>query len=149
MDKTRKSKIQLDKAYNVYNCKTGKFLGNTASISDEISQAEGILYALLPYQVSAVSVTGVPATGAKRGMVLPLSISIAAKGEKLGDHVVHVNVYSPEGTLQKHLSKNITSKAGAAVYNLCLPFNSKAGSWKVEALDSASGVSGTLEIKAE
>ena len=149
VEKTRKFKIQLDKAYNVYNCKTGKFLGNTASISDEISQAEGILYALLPYQVSAVSVTGVPATGAKRGMVLPLSISIAAKGEKLGDHVVHVNVYSPEGTLQKHLSKNITSKAGAAVYNLCLPFNSKAGSWKVEALDSASGVSGTLEIKAE
>lgn len=70
-----------------------------------------------------------------------IEYSVRLKTESPGCHVVRITVKNPDGIAQKHYSRNLIVRNGAATDIVPLALSDKAGSWRIHAMDVATGSS--------
>jgi hypothetical protein len=103
------------------------------------------VYALLPYQVSGVTVTGRAA--AQQGQALELKLAVvAAGGATPGTHVLHLALTGPDGKERPWYAQNVVAKSGQATVTVPLACNDAPGTWTVTATDMATKTTGKLQV---
>lgn len=141
--------LHPDKRYHVYEIPGNKYLGLTEKIPVSPVKTRGTLYALLPYEVKDVSLAlqkNTVTAGEDLTMVIAVS---SAEGQTAGDHVVRIEVYTPEGEECEYWTENAVTEKGAYVKKLATALNEKTGDWRVKVTDTVSGryAEKTFEVK--
>ena len=141
------ARVELSAPTIVYDMRMGKQIGSGAMTGWNVtlSRKRPLLYALLPYMVTKVTAMA-PAT-ARAGRVVPLTASVTVSTEKLGYHVVRLNVFAP-GAKRPHrqYSQNISCPGGAGQTVIPFALNDPLGEWRLELRDVATGTKVTREL---
>jgi len=130
--------IDLAEGGHVYDVRAGEYLGETDTIEARLATGVAALYAVLPYRVAGVTVECAATIAA--GERLRVRCAVAAEGAAPGDHVVHVELADPEGTVIRPYAANVLAAGGAGEVEFALPLNARPGEWTVSAREVASGV---------
>ncbi|HRU05284.1 MAG TPA: beta-galactosidase, partial [Candidatus Brocadiia bacterium] len=138
--------LVLPKPFEVYESRSGKYLGKTAKIEDRFARGLARVYALLPYRVEKVTLSG--GASATAGQAVKVNIGLATSGGPAGTHVAHLSVSGPDGKERPWYAQNVVVKEGRAEAVIPLAFNDPAGEWKVVVRDVATGVEGAMSFRA-
>ena len=162
--------VQLERPYHVYDVRQGKYAGVTDQISTKIAPGEALLYALLPYRVTGVSVQG-PAevtlgqqasfhaavsTSVSKSGSTSVSTSVSTPVPAEGDggetpgaelHCFRVEVISPSGEVVKEYAQNVLAPEGAAGFSVPFALSDAEGVWQLSIKDIATGVTAQSEVK--
>ena len=145
-------RIHFNQTAYVYDVRAGKALGRTDSVTTVLPPGETAVYALLPYQVSNVEVS-VPRTAIPVGKEVPVRVHVkraapqnADSTVQPGDHILHVEVFRPDGSSVQPYAQNVLAVHGAAVLNVPLALNDPPGRWRVEVRDVLSGCRAVAEF---
>ena len=137
--------IELPRAAHLYELSAGgKYLGRQAVASLDLRETAHALLALLPYRVDRVSLAAGPA---RLGRELPLDFRLHVSSGEPVKHVVHLDVYRPDGSRHYSYSRNFAFRAGRWTGGVPLALNDPAGKWMIRARDVTSGM--TAETAAE
>jgi hypothetical protein len=136
-------RIELPRSAHVYDIRRRRYLGHTDHV--EVPQGNGgvALYALLPRPVNRVTVR--VASEAQLGSAVSYEVE-ADDGAPAFRHVFAVRVYGPDGRLRHMYGTNVEGPSGAACGSFRLAWNDAPGTWRVEAVDAATGVSGEAVV---
>jgi len=124
-----------------YDVRAGRCLGQGSVLRTDIAPGEVRLLASLPYQVSALDVSG--PENARRGQAVEFAASVKAAGETaVGTHVLRLEVIGPDGAVVDYYGRNLDAPEGKAVFSLPLALDDTPGVWRARVRDVASGVRG-------
>lgn len=141
--------LALPAAAQVYDARAGRYLGRTDSLTADLRPGQGTVYALLPYRVTGVEVTG--PERAIAGTVATLTAQVRSSAPTPGDHVLRVEVRDPAGAVSEAYSRNVPAERGRAEIAIPFALNDAPGSWTVSVRDAVTGVTGeaTLTLSEE
>lgn len=137
----------LPQAAHLYECRSGSYLGQKSSITDQVSRGVARVYATLPYRVGGVSLQG--PTEVQQGDVLRLEIQIKAESGEIGPHVVHLSVRGPTekaDSQHRHYAQNLKLDQGRGIAEIPFAFNDTPGEWIIEVRDVMTGITGRLKM---
>jgi hypothetical protein len=139
----QKVEVELSKPYYAYNLRTRKAIGSgevRRKWETTLSRGRPLVYALLPYRVTGVSVRSAAAAVAC-GTTVKLGVRVDADSAELGFHVVRLDVFAP-GRDEPHrqYSQSIACPNGLGTADIPFALNDPAGAWRLECHDVASGV---------
>jgi hypothetical protein len=123
--------LKLPEARHVYNLRSGKDLGRTASLSVPVRAGLGTFLVLAPEPAPDVQLK-LSAGRAARGQVLRLTASVPGAA---GLHAVRVRVKTPAGELAEWLDRELMVDGRGQACDLPVAFNDPVGLWTVEATD--------------
>jgi hypothetical protein len=123
--------LKLPEARYVYNLRSGKDLGRTASLSLTIRPDRATFLVLAPQPVPDVELK-LSAGRAARGQVMRLTASVPGAA---GLHAVRVRVKTPAGEDAEWLNRELMVDGRGQGCNLPVAFNDPTGRWTVEATD--------------
>jgi hypothetical protein len=123
--------LKLPEARHVYNLRSGKDLGRTASLSVPIWPKRATFLVLAPQPAPDVQLK-LSADRAARGQVLRLTASVPGAA---GLHAVRVRVKTPAGEVAEWLNRELMVDDRGEACDLPVAFNDPVGRWTVEATD--------------
>jgi hypothetical protein len=123
--------VQLPAARHVYNLRSGKDLGRTASLSLPVRARRATFLVLAPEPVPDVDLK-LSAGRAARGQVVRLTASVPGAA---GLHAVRVRVKTPAGEVAEWLERELMVDGRGQGCDLPVAFNDPVGRWTVEATD--------------
>jgi len=155
--------IKLAEKKHVYDVRSGKYLGFIDRIETAIEPGKGLLFALLPYEVTGLRMkinqhedakafseskwkkalrrikenTGLISAHVVRGGVLEYEIE-AWDVKNPGLHVFRTELVSPKGEVISYYSENVVGEKGTGKGSVPLALNDAAGKWKIRARDVAT-----------
>lgn len=138
--------ITLGQPWHVYDIRAGKYVGETDTIRESLPRATAKAYALLPYKVNSVTVSGgdtfAPGGAAK------FQIVVSADGNP-GKHVIRLTATGPDGRERPLYAQNIIAPGGKAEAVIPFAWNDPEGEWTISARDVATGIAGkqTVQLK--
>ncbi|MHB9026333.1 MAG: beta-galactosidase [Armatimonadota bacterium] len=145
LDQGKNVEIQLKKPGHLYELSQGKgYLGKGATASLDLRDAPYALIAVMPYKVEAVALK---AGAGRLGQEAALEFSIKTDGGAPVKHVVHLDVYQPDGRLNYSYSRNYVFTGGEWTGTLPLALNDPAGRWTIKARDVVSGLTTTIALQ--
>ena len=146
--------LKLPGKSHVYDMRAGRYVGHTNVIKTKLADMGRQAYALVPYQVTGVTLSVTPAKGARAGDVLRVAATVKAVGGA-GDHLVRFEAEDPAGRRVLHFRDKVWSSRGAdgairAEVSWPLALNETPGRWTVYATDVLSGatVKTTVQVRA-
>ncbi len=137
--------IDLGAAGHVYDMRSHEYLGKTARVQAGFAPTVAKLYAVLPYQVTSVTVDAPDQV--RPGGVLEVTCGLQVDAGRAGDHVLHVELVDPSGAIIKPYAVNVLAVAGKATVSFPLPLNAALGPWTVQARDTISGLAATAAFE--
>ncbi len=145
LDDGRNTKIELPQAGHLYELSSGgRYLGQAQSATLDLRDNPHALLAVLPYKIDGVTLK---APNGKLGQDLPLDFTMQVTGGRPVRHVVHLDVYQPDGTLNYSLSRNYAFSNGRWRGTVLLALNDPQGQWTIKAREVDSGL--TSEVKVQ
>jgi len=133
-------RLTLPALAQVYDARTGKYLGAKKDLTLEMTAGEARVLALLPEKVATVKVQ--PAA-AKAALGTKVAYTIAAAGEKQKlPRAFRVEVLGPDGKARGYYAAQLAATQDTAKGSFQLALNDPAGQWKIIATDVATGVKG-------
>ena len=120
-----------------YNSRTGEYLGRTAEVRQKLPRLTPLIIARLPYRVRGIDVER-PAR-AQRGGTIGVTVSLRTDG-KPADHVVHLDVFQPDGTWCYWLSGQAVTQGRKCSFDVPLAINDPTGRWRLEVRDVVTGL---------
>ncbi|NCO36848.1 MAG: hypothetical protein AUJ92_00470 [Armatimonadetes bacterium CG2_30_59_28] len=136
--------IDFGRVSHLYDVRDGKYLGNTGKVTVPLQSGKARLYALLPYQLSNVTISAPPSSSDRQ---ICLSLTVNPKSGKAGRHVLRLRMLGPDGKERDAYRRTVIAENGKATVDWSLALNDPRGSWTVIAQDVATGVSGKATIK--
>lgn len=133
--------LVLPKPLDVYESRSGHYLGKAAKIEDRLPRGVARVYALLPYRVQKVNLSG--DSRATAGEPVKMTIRVETDPPAPATHVIHLSVRDPDDKEITCYAQNTVAKAGAAETMIPLACNDPAGVWKIVARDVATGIKAT------
>lgn len=143
------ARIRLPEPAIVYDVRAGRRVGEGPVHEWDVTLSRGypLVYALLPYEVTGVTIE---ADAAQRGANAEVTTAVQAAGDAPGYHVVRVDVYAP-GSDQPHrqYSRNVDCAGGPGRMTIPFALSDPAGTWRLVARDAATGATAetTLEVR--
>ncbi|OGV47657.1 MAG: hypothetical protein A2017_21860 [Lentisphaerae bacterium GWF2_44_16] len=131
--------ISFPEKAHIYDIRKGEYLGYASEIKTSIIPAIAKLYALLPHKVAGIKLDGINKEY-KRGASIEADVKVQVSSENAGDHVIHFEAVSPDGTTVKCYSQNIKLKNGEGKVTLNTALNDMLGKWTFRIGDIASGI---------
>jgi beta-galactosidase len=123
--------LKLPEARHVYNLRSGRDLGRTASLSVPILPRRATFLILAPQPAPDVELK-LSAQRAARGQVVRLTASVPGAA---GLHAVRVQVKTPTGEIAEWLNRELMVDGRGQGCDLPVAFNDPVGRWTVEATD--------------
>ncbi|HEY3416815.1 MAG TPA: beta-galactosidase trimerization domain-containing protein, partial [Armatimonadota bacterium] len=130
-----------------YNVRARKYLGYVDAATIDLPSFEGRLLALLPYQVTGVTLTAAPRVNA--GENLTLTAQVTTGGPDPGDHLLRLEVYSPTGNAVLLYARTLKAPGGTAECTIPFAFNDRPGKWKIVVRDVLTGVEGQHALQVD
>jgi len=133
----------------VYDLRAGKRIG-TGKVREwdvTLSRQRPLIFSLMPYEVTGVSVQAGTAT---RGENTPVQVAVSVAGGAPGYHVVRLNVCPPGSqTHHRQYSQNLGCDGGKGSGSIPFALSDPTGQWRLEVRDVASGVTaeGHITVK--
>lgn len=147
LDQGRHTKIELSQGGQLYDLASGgRYLGQGDSVTLDLRDAPHALLAVLPYKIDRVTLQAQPG---QLGKQLPLDFALQVTGGQPVRHVVHLDVYQPDGTRNYSLSRNFVCNAGRWTGALPLALNDPAGPWTVRAREVVSGLTAEAQVQVQ
>jgi hypothetical protein len=134
----------------VYDVRAGEQIGDgpTRSWPVELSRGRPQLFALLPYEVTAVQ-ADCPAT-VNLGEPLSVSVAVSVDPGEAQYHVVRMDVLAPDSDRpHRQYSQNIACPAGKGEASIPFAMNDETGEWTLRFRDVASGMTATKALRVE
>ena len=128
---------------HTYRSRARQRVGKVSQVALDLPRAETAFLSLLPYAVKGVRVE---AKGVRAGEPLGVRIQVQADAAALEDHVLHVELRAPDGSVPAPYRWNVVARKGKATVELPTALNDAAGEWTLTVTDVASGV--TAQAKA-
>ncbi|HEY3396938.1 MAG TPA: beta-galactosidase [Armatimonadota bacterium] len=145
LDRGRQTKVELPQGGQLYELSSGgRYLGSGSQTTLDLRDTPYALLAVLPYKIDSVTLK---ATAGQLGSGLPLDFTMKVTGGTPVRHVVHFDVYEPDGTLNYSLSRNFVFTNGRWSGTLPLALNDPEGQWTIKAREVDSGL--TSEVKVQ
>jgi hypothetical protein len=123
--------VQLPEARQVYNLRSGKDFGRTASLTVPVRPGRGTFLVLAPEPAPDVALK-LSSDRAARGQVVRLIASVPGAA---GLHAVRVRVRTPAGQVAEWLDRELMVDSPGQGCDLPVAFNDPVGRWTVEATD--------------
>jgi hypothetical protein len=138
--------IKLSRKSHLYDVRERRYLGHTDNVlMTSIAPARARLFAMMPYQIEGVSISG--DTEARRGGQIRYNVSMqVVAAQPLVPHVIRLDVFDPSGNPVDCYSKNILVQKGAADGVIHLALNDEPGQWLLKAREIVSGKDATLRV---
>jgi len=136
-------RLKLNEKSHIYDIREGKYLGEGDSIDAEVAAGNCKLFALLPYRVKDLSLDCGEAT---RGENCRITCEVRTDAGTAGTHVLHLDVFSPDGKRVEHYSSNAIAREGKASFEIPFALNDAAGEWTVVVRDVATGVKSSAKF---
>lgn len=130
----------------VYDCRAGKYVGETTEIKLNLTAGETAMYALLPGAVRGVKVQ--PQSPGRLGETLGYNVSVTAAGAAV-PRAFRVQVFGPDGKERPHYGTQLAAPKGTAAGSLALALNDAPGRWEIVATDVATGVQGKAVVSVK
>lgn len=130
--------VTLNTAKHIYDVRRKKHLGLTDTIKTSIPHGEAAIFALFPYALQAISIE--IASTVKAGDRMEVVVRVDAGDATVGDHVIRVEAYDPEGRFVAPYSGNFLARAGVLKQSIKLALNDRPGPWRFKAVDVVSGM---------
>ena len=125
--------VQIPSKGNVYEVRSGKYLGFTDTFPMKMVPGWSMIYAVLSKPVADVTLTGPKEAvcGEKA------SFCFAATGPE-GAQTFHFALFGPDGSEIERCAHNLRTQANQGEYELFIPFNAAKGNYHVEITHTAS-----------
>jgi hypothetical protein len=136
--------VQFPRQSHIYDVRAGTYLGFTDRLTADISY-EARLYALLPYRVNGLQVSGPGRAAAGERSQFDLAVKGGWR-TRPGAHVVRVEVLDPAGKTLPWYAANVTAANGRGAYAIDWALNDPPGRYTVVVRDVASGVTTRHEV---
>ncbi|HEY3415334.1 MAG TPA: hypothetical protein VGM23_00490, partial [Armatimonadota bacterium] len=147
LDQGKNVDIQVQKSGYLYELSQSKgFLGKGNTASLDLRDAPYALLAVLPYKVDAV---GLKAGAGRLGQGVPLEFSLKVSNGTPVKHVVHLDVYKPDGSYHYSYSRNFVFTHGKWTGVLPLALNDPSGRWTVKAREVVSGLTAEATVQVQ
>lgn len=145
LDNGRHTEIELPLTGHIYELSSGgRYLGEGATATLDLRDTPHALLAVLPYRIEGLTLS---AQTTRLGEGLPLELTMRVSRGQPVRHVVHLDVYQPDGTLNYSLSRNYVFSRGRWSGAIPLALNDPAGQWTIRAREVDSGR--TAEVKVQ
>jgi hypothetical protein len=147
LDEGRDVDVELGRPVHLYELsRGGRYLGHQASAHLDLRDGPHALLALMPYRVEGASLGAGPA---KLGRNLPLEFRLKVSDGEPVKHVVHLDVFRPDGSRYYSYSRNFTFHGGRWPGGVPLALNDPPGRWTIRARDVVSGMTAeaTVEVR--
>jgi len=135
--------VRLPKSGHLYEVKSEKYLGKGKEARVNLPAAGSALIAILPYKIEGVSVK---ASSARAGEQVRIAASVKASARP-GRHVLHLEIYDPEGNLYRAYTSNAVAQNGKWEGYIPTALNDLPGRWKVKVKEVVSGLSAQTEFR--
>ena len=126
--------------FHIYDIRVGKYLGRSDTLKDEVPRNGHRAYALMPYQVQAVTArVDKPTVPAGETLRLTADVTITPAGDR-DLHVVRIEAFGPDGKPFFPFRRVLQMPAkGALTLPLTVALNDAPGTWRIVATDINSG----------
>lgn len=123
---------------NIYELRSGKFLGNSSQVTLDIPPGETVLLGHYPYRITSLDVDA--PSRVKAGTDLHARIAVCSDSGKAGTHIFNIKIIPPGNNQTTRLmSRNETATAGRLNFNFRMAQNDPPGLWKLQVKDIMSG----------
>jgi len=146
LPQAREVTVHLGRVTHVYDMRARKYLGHTDTVKASLTPGIALMYALMPYKVSGVSVQAPAAV--RPGDTVPVKISANAE-TKAGDHVLRLTVTDPDLAERACYSQNLLAHDGVAETTIHLALNDRPGEWMIDVADVATGTIGVARVRVQ
>ena len=120
---------------HIYDGINHTYLGELDSIELEIEVATPYLFAIMPYQVTAIE-----ADAKQDGRTVRVTTRIRTSEGRPGRHVAHLRVTDAQGTPRPEYDGVAVAVGGDAVHTFTLALNDPPGEWMIDLEDVATGI---------
>ena len=135
--------ITFDHPSHVYDIRRHMYRGFTDRIEDVIYPARAELYALMPYEIRALTVT---ARRLDQTIHAQGHVSAGPDPAALSTHVFHLELRDPSGRLRPEYTANILAPAGRFQTDIFLGLHPDPGPWRITTRELISGFQRTITI---
>jgi len=137
--------IRLKERPCVYDVRARKYLGVTGVVPEKVKRGESVLLALLPNEVTGVTVTP-DSERVSLGEAAKLRVRVSSRGWTREDHVVKLDVVGPDGKPRWYYCRSYDLTGGRGTIETPFAYNDLPGSWKITVTDVASGASAETSL---
>ena len=146
LDNGKKVKVELAQGGQIYELsRGGGYLGEGKSAALDLRDKPYALFAVLPYKIESVRLE---AEAGRCGTDLPLTFRIKTTGTPV-KHVVHLDVWRPDGSYAYALSRNFVFSNGTWNGALPLALNDPPGKWRIVAREVVSGLTSEYRVRVK
>lgn len=135
--KPEPAKIKLNEKAHIYDVLDGKYLGYGDEINTEFTWIRPKLYSLLAHKTQPPDVE-MNSDSIAPGKEVKVKVGIKGDGE-LGDHVLRVEIFYPDGKLYAPYCRNLLACGGKAEFSFNTALNDPAGKYKLVVKDVTTG----------
>ncbi len=143
----RSFRVSCPAPMHIYEVRSGRYLGESATIEDEIPERGHRAYALLPYRVRAVSLNA-DATSAPCGETITLTADVGTEpAGRSALHVLRIETRAPDGESFFPFRRVLRMpEAGPLRVPLTTALGDMPGEWTFTATDISTGQSATTTV---
>ncbi|MEW6357776.1 MAG: beta-galactosidase [Planctomycetota bacterium] len=140
----RGARIRFPRKAHIYDVRAGKYLGYRDACDAKLQPGRAQLFALLPYKVKALELTGLETT--RRGQSIPLRAVVRTDG-KPDAHVLRLTFLNPKGEEVPHYAQNGKAINSQFVGVWTPALNDPTGVWRIQARDVISGQTAAIRVQ--
>ncbi|MDQ0291359.1 hypothetical protein J3R75_003466 [Oligosphaera ethanolica] len=132
---------------HLYDMRQKAYIGKSDSFKVTLANAEAVFFALMPYEITGVSITG--SSWCRSGDELRFTVAVEKHGTASCGHSFQVDVFDPDGVKNELYSDVIYGHEGLATLVFRTALNDKTGIWQVTAADFISGKTSTTAFTVQ
>ena len=137
--------IHLPEGFHVYEVRSGKALGQVASVQTTLDAWSPTVLTLSPTPVGGLTINA-PST-AHAGQRTKLELRVDDRPAGVQPRITRWDVFDPLGKLVEHYSANLRSEGERARFEIPFAWNDPVGAWRVHARDLATGASAETTLQ--
>ncbi len=137
--------LTLPAPAHIYDSRGGRYLGRSASISDQAARGVARVYAALPYEIAGLGVHG-PSRAAPGDAIRVRTTLFCRTSTFPATHVIRLTVSGPDGAERPHYAQNLVTVQGSAETEVPFAYNDLPGLWTIAARDVVTGAQGRLVV---
>ena len=145
--RARRVTLPFPTARHVYDLREKEYLGSSGRLHATLEAGQPKMYAVLPYQVEDLLVTG--PNRVRRGELVRVQLKVQATSDSVGSHAARVEVTFPNGRQPEYLAQTIDLPRGQGSFPFVPALNAPAGDWKVRITEAISGKQAVVTVRVE
>ncbi|MCF7855070.1 MAG: hypothetical protein K9N51_09755, partial [Candidatus Pacebacteria bacterium] len=139
------AEVRFNTPAHVYDVRAGRYHGFTDTVRMQVEGCPAKLFALLPYQVSGVSIDGPVET--RPGTAVEFELAVRTDAETLGTHTLRMTVRDGDGNELPAWTETLRAPAGKTTYTMLPAFDQSGETLTLQVRDVATGATDSVKLE--